>query len=321
MRTLQGTSQNRQTLEDGTLKMLTSEFVKQKARDFGASIVGIGDINLFAGTPLQRDPRQILPNAKCIIGCGFRVPRALYGVMESKRQFFNYTQLGVKFIDEDLSEIFLLKMASMIEDEGYDACVQRNVSNLRIKGDKSTNPEVEDTYELVYSEAVAPGKPAPDVIIDFNQAAAICGMGNVGDSGHLLVPGLGPFVRTVFIVTDAPLVCDKPCTDSICDHCGKCAAACPGNAIGTGGLDTWQCAVYYRGAHKSNPFMSGEALTGNPERQAIIDGEARFDSAKARALYPELDFLPSRVTGYAPCICGKACDTACYKHLKEADLL
>ena len=36
---------------------------------------------------------------------------------------------------------------------------------------------------------------------------------------------------------------------------------------------------------------------------------------KTLPLIRELDFLPSRSTGYAPCICGKKCDIACYKHI------
>ena len=232
-----------------------------------------------------------------------------------------YTQIGVKYIDEDLSEIFLLKMGAMIENEGYDACLQRNVSNLRIRGDHTTNPELVDTYELANAEAVEPGKPAPDVIIDFNLAAEICGLGRAGDSGHLIAPKLGPFLRMAFIVTDAPLECDPPFGASLCDHCGKCRAACPGEAIGEDGVNTWQCAVYYRGAHRSNPFVTNEFLAGNPEREAILDGRKKFDRESAREIYKQIDFLPSRSTGYIPCICGKACDTACYRHLKERGVL
>ena len=124
--------------------MLTAQFIKEKALEYGADLVGIGDIRHFEGTHPQRDPRSILPDATCVIGFGFRVPRALYRVMESKVQFFNYTQLGVKLIDEELSEVFLLKMGALIENEGYDACLQRNVSNLKIKGDHTTNPELVD---------------------------------------------------------------------------------------------------------------------------------------------------------------------------------
>ncbi|MDO4573721.1 MAG: hypothetical protein Q4D98_00745 [Planctomycetia bacterium] len=297
--------------------MLTSEQIKQKAREFGADRCGIGAISGFEGTDLQRDPKSILPNAKCVIGFAFRVPRRLYQVMADKTQFFNYTQLGVKFLDEEFSEIFLLKMAGIVENEGYDACVQRNVCNLRIQGDKTTNPEVVDTYELALAEAVTPGRAVPDVILDFNQAARVCGLGAAGRSGHLLVPGLGPYVRTVFLVTDAPLECDPPFEGTLCDDCGLCQAACPGHAISEGGLDTWQCAVYYRGAHRSNPFQGDDFLKDHPERNAIRNGDKRFNAEDARRLYPELDFLPSRATGYVACLCGKACDYACWRHLSE----
>ena len=135
-------------------------------------------------------------------------------------------------------------------------------------------------------------------------------------SGHLLVPELGPFVRLVFIVTDAPLACDPPFTRDLCDRCGACVRSCPGHAVSETGTESWQCAVYYRGAHRSNPFMTEDFLKDDPEREAILNGDRRFDRESARALYPHLDFLPSRPTGYAPCLCGRACDMACYRHLK-----
>ena len=212
-------------------------------------------------------------------------------------------------------------MAALIENEGYDACVQRNVSNLKIKGDKTQNPELIDTYELVHARPVAQGKPAPDVIMDFAHAAQACGFGSVSLKGNVLTPQYGPFVRFVFIVTDAPLEADAPFTESLCDRCGQCIAACPGHAVSGEGLDTWQCSVYYRGAHKSNPFMKEDFLADHPERDAILNGEKRFDALSAREIYPRLQFLPSRSTGYAPCLCGKKCDMACYLHLKEKGVL
>lgn len=302
--------------------MLTKEIVKEKAKKWGADLCGVGDIDLYEGTDPKRNPKMILPSAKCVIGFGFRIPRGLYQCMDGKTQFANYTGLGVKFIDEEFAEIFLLKMGSLIEDEGYDACLQRNISNLKINGDKTQNPELLDTYELAYAQAVSPGKPTPDIIMDFNQSAVICGMGSTSIRGNVLTPQFGPFIRFAFIITDAPLQPDSPFCDSLCDRCGKCAAACPGHAIDIDkGLDTWQCSVYYRGAHYSNPFMTDAFLKHHQERHQILQGEKRFDRDSARDLYPFLNFLPSRSTGYAPCLCGKKCDIVCYRHLKDRGII
>lgn len=299
--------------------MLTAEKIKQKAFELGASVCGIGKI--YKETDPQRDPLSILPKAKSIIGFGFVIPRTLFTNMDKNVQYYTYTTLGVKYPDEELAEIFLLKIGGMIEDEGYDACLQKAIPNLRIKGDKSTNPEVADTYELIHAVAVEEGKPVPDVIIDFGKAAEACGIGNRGMSGKVLSPVYGPYIRYCFIITDAELETDEPLMSSVCDKCGKCAEACVGNAISENGLDSWQCAVYYKGAHRSNPFMTDDFLKGNPEREAILNGEKRFDAESARALYPSLNFLPKTQWGYAPCLCGRKCDVACYNHLKETGAL
>ncbi len=302
--------------KDGMKMDLTSGYIKQKSKEFGATVCGIGDLKLFEGEDKQKDPKMILPSAKCIVGFGFAVPKGFYHAMKEKRQFYTYMTEGVKYIDDQFAEIFLFKIGRLIEDAGYDACLQRTVPNLRAKGDKTTNPEVVDTFELI-SDPVEEGKPAPDVFIDFGKAAKACGIGERGLSGNIIAKGHGPFMRYAFIITDAPLVTDAPLEETLCDKCGKCREACPGNAITAKGLDTWQCAVTYRGAFRDNPFMNAEFLKDDPEREDILDGKVRFDAASARKLYPKLKFLPNTHNGYAPCICGKRCDIACYEHLKE----
>ncbi len=299
------------------MKKLTSEMIKTRAKELGAQVCGIGSLDIFKDEIPGRDPKMILPNARSIIGFGFSVPRGLFNSMERDAAYYAYTTLGVKYIDEEFAEIFLLKIGGMIEDCGYDACLQKAVPNLRIKGDKETNPEVSDTYELIHAVPVAPGKPSPEVIIDFAKAAKTCGIGSAGRSGKIISPKYGPFIRYCFIITDAELELDTPLDDDICDDCGLCESACPGKAIADGKLDSWQCSVYYKGAHRSNPFMTDDFLKDDPEREAIINGEKRFDAESAREIYKKLNFLPQTQWGYAPCLCGRKCDTVCYKHLKE----
>ena len=297
--------------------MITASMIKEKAKELGAGVCGIGDIKYFADEDIQHNPLQILPNATCVIGFGLPVPKGLYMTMAEQTQYYNYVNLGVKYNDENFAEIFLLKMGALIENEGYDACLQRSVPGFKVKGDKTTNPEVSRVYELEFASPVEQGKPAPDVIIDYNKAAVICGLGSIGKHGKVIAPKYGTFMRYVFIITDMPLECDKPFTEQLCDNCDKCINACPGKAIDQNGLNSWQCSVYYRGAHKSNPFITEEFLKDDPEREKILNGDKKFDSKSASELYPKMNFLPKTHLGYVACLCGKSCETVCYKHLKE----
>ncbi len=296
--------------------MLTAELIKAKAKEFGAVLCGIGDIKYLKDDLPHKNPLNILPEAKCVIGCALPVPKGFYKTMDLKTQYYTYANMGVKYIDETFAEIFLLKLGNMIEDCGYDACLQRNVPGMKTKGDTATNPEVKGVYVLDNASPVTDGKPAPEVMIDTNKAAEVCGLGKVGLHGKVITREYGTFVRFVYIITDAPLECDKPFEEDLCDGCGECLKACPGKAIQKDGVDSWQCSVYYRGAHKSNPFMKPDFLKNNPEKEDIINGNKRFDKESAQKIYPDLRFLPETHFGYVPCLCGKKCELACQKHLK-----
>ncbi len=301
--------------------MLNANDIKRLAKELGATTCGIGDISHFVGDDPQHNPLSILPNAKCIIGCGIKVPMGLLHTMDIKSQYYGYVNLGVKYIDESFAEIFLLKLGAVIENEGYDACLQRYIPGFKVKGDHTTNPEVAKVFSLDLAVPVEDGKPAPDVIIDYNKAAVVCGLGGMGRHGKIIAPKYGTFMRYVFIVTDMPLETDKPYEGSLCDDCGLCVSACPGGAVGDSGTDSWQCSVYYRGAHKSNPFMNDDFLKDDPDREIILNGEKHFTREEALEIYPSLNFLPNTHLGYVPCLCGKACELACYKHLREEGLL
>ena len=133
---------------------MNAQDIKRIAKQLGATVCRIGRV--YREDNPQRDPKMILPAAKSIIGFGFAVPKGLYMTMENNSQYYTYTTMGVKYFDEEFAEIFLLKIGGMIEDEGYDACLQKAIPNLRIKGDKTTNPEVFDTYELIPSRRASP---------------------------------------------------------------------------------------------------------------------------------------------------------------------
>ncbi len=60
------------------------------------------------------------------------------------------------------------------------------------------------------------------------------GLGQLGRNGLLITPDYGPAVRVGKVLTDMPLLPDKPIDFGVtefCEKCGKCAEKCPAKAI------------------------------------------------------------------------------------------
>ena len=76
--------------------------------------------------------------------------------------------------------------------------------------------------------------------------AALSGMGWLGKSTMLLVPGVGPWVLLGAIATDLDLEPDPPLAKS-CGSCNRCVVACPTDALGKDGglLDARLCISYH----------------------------------------------------------------------------
>ena len=67
--------------------------------------------------------------------------------------------------------------------------------------------------------------------------------------------------------------------------------------------------------------MPPDAFADDPERLAIIAGEAELSPERAREILDQIVFYPPIKHAYRSSICGKACDTACYIHLEETGKL
>ena len=306
--------------------MLTAQVVKQWAKQCGADLVGIGDIQRFEGAPTDSDPRYIFPDAKTIIGLGFRVHRGLYRGIEEGTFFAALPSMGYANINDVYAPICLREVGDLLEDSGYEAVLYQNTA-VRY----GTNRGV----------PVREGYPRPDVFLHFRIAAYICGMGEIGWSKVFLTPEFGPRQRFAFIITDAELDFDplvEPGT--LCDGCKLCVTECPGNAIPKdkavtiriedktiqwAELDTERCSACFQSATKElNPFLSEKEGEGIDKLISMPPGEER---TRALAEYGGGWGL-GRNTPYSTAgwesyhhpgaMCGaRGCQRACFIHLEE----
>lgn len=276
----------------------------------GADIVGFGNIDRFENSAVS----GIYPETQTVIGIAFRVLRGSHRGIEEGTTYYQYTTTGVEALEESIMPLALLKACGVIEDNGFTALPQRR-NQLIMKENDSTNPEMD--YTEIYRGVTQ------ETQLDFEQCAAQCGLGELGLHGSLLTDDFGPLQRYCFILTDAKIEATPLVEAHLCDHCGKCISACPGKAIAADGtLDPWQCAAYYLGANMSrNPFMPPEAFAEDPDRVAIIAGEAKLTPERAREVIGQIIFYPPIKHAYVSSICGKACDMACYVHLEEKGVL
>ncbi len=281
------------------------------AKENGADLVGFAPASRFDSNDAIF---RILPETKTVIGLGFRILRGIYRGVEEGSTYYQYTTMAVENMEETVMPLAGLRVANLIEETGAIALPQRR--HQQILGDTDgTNPEV--AYTAIYRGRTA------EVQLDFERAAVLCGLGELGLSGALLTDDYGPFVRYCFILTDAELAETPLAAPHLCDKCGKCLSACPGRCIdGDGQRDDWRCAAYYKGAAGvTNPFMPPDAYPDFEDRLAIIAGEADITPARAREIIEETFFYPPAGHAYVCSICGRACDRACYAHLEEKGVL
>lgn len=281
------------------------------AKDNLADIVGFASADSFD----KNDPIfKIYPNTKTVIALAFRVLRGIYRGTEEGTTYYQYTTMAVENMEETIMPMAQIKVANFIESKGFIAIPQRRHQQIMAQ-DNSTNPEV--AYDAIYRNKTAENQ------MNFLDAAVKCGIGEKGLSGSLLTDGFGPMVRYCFILTDLEINPDEVKKAHLCDNCGKCIKACPGNAISENGeVDPWQCAVYYNGANGTkNPFMPPEAFSNFDNRLDIIAGEAKVTPETAKKILDEIFFYPPAQHAYQCSICGRACDTACYIHLEEKGVL
>ena len=283
----------------------------ESCKKWGADLIGFAPIERFPETSAVH---KLMPEAQTVIGLGFRVLRGAYRGIEEGSTYYQYTTMGVENMEETIMPMVSLRLSMLLEEEGFSALPQRRHQQIMAE-ENSTNPEV--AFDAIYRS-----RPQ-ETQMDFNEAAVLCGLGEIGFHGALLTDEFGPFIRTCFVLTDAKIEPTPVKVPHLCDGCKECVKGCPGKAIAEDGIvDPWQCAVYYNGANGlKNPLMPPDAFANFENRLDIICGEVKVDPEMAKEILKNIYFYPPAQHAYPCSICGRACDVSCYIHLEQKGLL
>lgn len=298
--------------------MLTAQDVKKYGKTFGADKVGIAPIERWEGAPMQMDPRQIMPEARSVIGLAFRVMRGSLRGIEEGTFFSNYSSMGYGGLNWMYMPVTVINLAKVIENEGYEAIPYGHLSPWRGIGQ-------EGHLKSRWSRPVEPGRAAPDVMVHLRIAGFLTGLGEIGWSKIFLTPEFGPRQRLGILITEAELEPD-PIYDGpqLCDRCMACANDCPIGAIPTdesvkvelaghqvewADVDMQACDMAFRGATDAE----------EDERGDYTEFWACENGCKPHQYSPFYK-RPHRVYEYGQAICGaRGCMRACMIHLEERD--
>lgn len=123
--------------------------------------------------------------------------------------------------------------------------------------------------------------------------AVASGLAIRGDSGLVIVPGLGTYCFLGEILTTAFLESTPPLDDTECDHCGQCRATCPGGAImDDGTIDARRCVSYLTIEHRGvlpAGVKNGGRLYGCDSCQQAC----HYNAGLKECGYPEFDLRPA----------------------------
>ena len=253
---------------------MNSQTVKQTAKNVKLDLVGIASIDRFEGLPAEHNPKSIFPECKSVIVLGKRVLRgALRGIEEGTNFGSTYGFFGKNVVEDNFLAQATYDMTCFIEEQGFEA-VPVFAYNKEAKMD--------------FGIPVAPGKPAPNVILDPEFTVQAAGLAEIGLGGFMITPEFGTRQRFAFILTDCELEADPVMQKSICSDCGACIDLCPLKAYGEKtvkrGVPGAECEVRELDLDLCKMCTNGAGVM--PGRGDVVD---RIGAACGRACLVQLE--------------------------------
>lgn len=162
-------------------------------RESGAALVGFGDLRGIEGATLPVGVSVGIPVPAGVVREIRLAPTAAYAQA--------YRDLNAQL------NAIVLAGERYLTDKGYGA--------LALTKDRVNETRVNRYRTLLPHKTVA----------------TRAGLGWIGKSCLLVTPEYGSAVRISTLLTDAPLPCAQPATESQCGRCEQCKKNCPGHAI------------------------------------------------------------------------------------------
>lgn len=198
---------------------LDPQLVKDKAKAFGADLVGIASaatLNAFPPDPKwPQTPDRISPYAKSVIVIAKRIP---VGAFRAK------TNIPVQYMDMLVLRAMdktAYNIAQWLEDEGYPSFV-------------TAAQETDWSY-----------KNASYGRLSTRHLGIEAGLGTFGLEVNILTPEFGPRIYLTGILTEAEIAPDERITEQVCigESCSRCLYSCPSDAVRHFGIDKRNCAT------------------------------------------------------------------------------
>lgn len=205
------------------MKKLTSDVVKQWAREMHANLVGIGSVDRWEGAPPGHGPNDFVKGAKSVIVFGVRIPDP---VAEYDGYDLQWKEVEGDLAVQSIVEKFWYLMGEFVLDMTLNQMAVTIANRLEVDYGYRSCP----TPDSGYTGLSSPAKPIPDhpiygIPLDFfsqRHAAVRAGLGEFGLNNIVLTPQFGPRVRFGSIITRAEFEPDPLITKKIClrDKCG-----------------------------------------------------------------------------------------------------
>lgn len=302
-------------------RSIPSTDLKAFAKRQGADLVGIAPLERFEYLPPEENPASIFPDAKTVVVLGMRIPRGTLRGIEEGTYWAAYSATGYGGINQIYMPILVRSVSLYLEDHGWEAVPYINTFPGGYRGGTA-------------GQSVAPGRPGPDIWLNFRAMAAAAGLGEIGWSKVFLTPEFGPRQRFAVVITDAPLEPDPLFDGQICDRCMLCVRDCPG-AIQTGKpvsveiegrrfewnrLDVARCTLALHGAVRAvSPFLKEQPELPDIHAEDDVDAyeKAMVVVSKLKGDVPYYRSLTGGFPGNWSICGGRGCMRTCMDHLES----